>query len=195
MVVLLAVAMGCEVWVTGGSERKVSEAVARLGARAGVVYREEKWERRLKAMLPEERPFLDAIIDGAGGDVVKRTAVGGGALLKQGGVVVSYGMTVGPSMPLLMGAVLRNVEVRGSTMGSRREFGEMVRFVGEMGIRPVVSRVERGRWGGVKEEEGTILQALETLFDDMKHATQFGKLVLEVVDDGDDKEKGTMSKL
>lgn len=43
-----------------------------------------------------------------------------------------------------MQAVMKNVELKGSTMGSRREFGEMVQFVREKRIRPVVDRVVDG---------------------------------------------------
>jgi D-arabinose 1-dehydrogenase-like Zn-dependent alcohol dehydrogenase len=46
-------------------------------------------------------------------------------------------MTVGPKMDFLMQAVLRNVEVRGSTMGSRKEFADMVKFVDEKKLHPL----------------------------------------------------------
>lgn len=67
-----------------------------------------------------------------------------------------------------MSAVLRNIEVRGSTMGSRKEFAEMIQFVRDTKMRPVVSR----------SVHGMDLAKIETLFDDMKNATQFGKLVI-----------------
>jgi D-arabinose 1-dehydrogenase-like Zn-dependent alcohol dehydrogenase len=84
--------------------------------------------------------------------------------------VVSYGMTLGPSMPFTMGAVLRNIEVRGSTMGSRREFRDMLDFVDEHKIVPVVSRTVKG----------LDLEAIDGLFQDMKSGSQFGKLVVEI---------------
>jgi D-arabinose 1-dehydrogenase-like Zn-dependent alcohol dehydrogenase len=80
-------------------------------------------------------------------------------------------MTVSPKMEWNMNAVLKNIELRGSTMGSRKEFKEMVAFVNEKKIRPVVSRVVKGI-DNIKEIDG--------LFDDMKKGTQFGKLVIEV---------------
>jgi NADPH:quinone reductase-like Zn-dependent oxidoreductase len=70
MVLLLGVAEGCNVWVTSGDQRKIDEAV-KLGAKGGVVYKEEGWDKKLLGMLPKDRPYLDAIIDGAGGDAVK----------------------------------------------------------------------------------------------------------------------------
>ncbi|KLU82005.1 oxidoreductase [Magnaporthiopsis poae ATCC 64411] len=118
-------------------------------------------------MLPEDRPALDAVIDGAGGDVVKRSL----RLLRPGGVIASYGMTVAPKMDWLMPAVLKQIELRGTTMGSRAEFRDMVAFVRERRIVPVVSRVVRGLDN---------LDGIEGLFDDMKAGRQFGKLVIEV---------------
>jgi D-arabinose 1-dehydrogenase-like Zn-dependent alcohol dehydrogenase len=77
-------------------------------------------------------------------------------------------------MDFIMPAVLRNIEVRGSTMGSRKEFADMVAFVRAKKLKPVVSRTVRG----------LDLKAIDTLFDDMKNAGQFGKLVVEGIDGG-----------
>lgn len=82
-----------------------------------------------------------------------------------------YGMTVGPKMPFTVHAFLKNIEVRGTSMGSRKEFKEMVDFVKEKKIRPVVSRV--------LEADLSNIAALDSLFDDMKAGRQVGKLVIE----------------
>jgi NADPH:quinone reductase-like Zn-dependent oxidoreductase len=73
MVVLFAVRMGVGVWVTSGSGEKIEGAV-RVGARGGVSYKEDGWEKRLVGLLPRERPVFDAIIDGAGGEIVNKAA-------------------------------------------------------------------------------------------------------------------------
>ena len=96
-------------------------------------------------------------------------------LIQAGGVIVTYGMTISPKMPFLMQAVLKNIELRGSTMGSRREFAQMVAFVNDMKIKPVVSRTVSGL---------DDLTAIDSLFDDMKNASQFGKLVVEIAKEG-----------
>lgn len=88
-----------------------------------------------------------------------------------GGVLSIYGMTVSPVMPFLMQAVLKNIDVRGSTMGSRKEFKDMVEFVKTHKVRPVVSRVVQAELSDVA--------ALDGLFQDMKDSKQFGKLVIE----------------
>ena len=167
MALLFAVALGCTVFVTSSSQEKIARAKA-LGARGGVDYRhEDGWGKKLQKLLPAERPFLDAIIDGAGGDIIGATW----RLLKSGAVVVSYGMTTLEQPTLPMQAVMKNIEVKGSTMGSRREFREMVRFVREKKIRPVVERVV----AGIED-----LAGIDGLFEDMKEGNHFGKLVVRI---------------
>jgi NADPH:quinone reductase-like Zn-dependent oxidoreductase len=77
MALLFGVALGCNVYVTSGDQAKIDKAV-KLGAKGGVSYKEKDWEKKVQAMLPKERRFLDAIVDGAGGDVVSK----GSRLLK-----------------------------------------------------------------------------------------------------------------
>ncbi|OJJ47206.1 hypothetical protein ASPZODRAFT_65370 [Penicilliopsis zonata CBS 506.65] len=167
-VLQFAVARGVDVYVTSSSEEKLRRA-AELGAKGGVNYRTDGWEKKLQQLLPPERVF-DAIIDGAGGDSIEKSV----KLLKAGGVLVVYGMTVSPKMPFLMQAVLKNIDVRGTTMGSRREFAEMLAFVRQHKIRPVVSRVLKSSLDD--------LAGLDALFGEMKQGRQFGKLVLEFAD-------------
>ncbi|KAF2467307.1 NAD(P)-binding protein [Lindgomyces ingoldianus] len=175
MALMFAVAQGCSVFVTSGNEEKIQKA-KQLGAAGGVNYKEAGWEKKLQGLLPPDRKWVDAIVDGAGGDVVQK----GSRLLKAsaGGIISVYGMTISPSMPFLMGAVLKNIEVRGSTMGSRKEFSDMVDFVQKKKLKPIVSRVVYG----------LDIEAIDGLFDDMKKASQFGKLVV-VLDKGPESSK------
>ena len=48
---------------------KIEKAKA-LGATGGVIYKEKDWEKKLQSQLPKDRPYLDTIIDGAGGDIM-----------------------------------------------------------------------------------------------------------------------------
>ena len=64
-------------------------------------------------------------------------------------------------------------------MGSRKEFKDMMAFVDEKKIKPVVSRVVKGLDN---------LKDIDSLFDEMKSGSQFGKLVIEF-------EGGASSKL
>jgi NADPH:quinone reductase-like Zn-dependent oxidoreductase len=172
-VLQFGVGLGINIYVTSGSQEKLDKAKA-LGAKGGVSYKDEAWEKELKKQLPKDRPYLDAIIDGAGGPIISKAV----RLLKAGGVVVQYGMTVGPKMDWLMSANLNHLELRGSTMGSRKEFRDMVKFVNEKNIRPVVSRTVHGIDN---------LKDIDSLFEEMRNGSQFGKLVIEL--------GGTTSKL
>ena len=162
-----AVARGCRVYVTSSDSSKLERAQTELGAIGGVDYKAPDWDWQLGALLPKDRPYLDVVIDGAGGDIVTKTA----KLLRPGGMIVQYGMTAGPKMDWSMAAVLKNVELRGTTMGSRDEFREMVAFVDEHKIKPVVSKVIKGLDN---------LDAIDGLFEDIKYGRQFGKLVIEL---------------
>lgn len=71
MGLLFAVAAGCNVYVTSGSEDKIKKAVA-LGAKGGVNYKDKDWATQLLSQLSTDRKLFDAIIDGAGGDVVEK---------------------------------------------------------------------------------------------------------------------------
>ncbi|KAJ5773455.1 alcohol dehydrogenase [Penicillium paradoxum] len=166
MLLAFAVAQGADVWVTTSKEEKLKEAV-RLGAKGGVNYREDKWDAQLLELLPPQHKHFDVIVDGAGGDIVDR----GVRLLSSGGVISIYGMTLSPKMPFTMKAVLKNIDVRGSTMGSRREFGEMVEFVRRKGVTPIVHRVV----DGIDNMEG-----IEELFGMLESGAQFGKLVIRI---------------
>ncbi|EEH36306.2 oxidoreductase [Paracoccidioides lutzii Pb01] len=173
MVLKFAVARGVHVIVTSASEEKIKMAVA-LGAKGGVNYKDNEWEKRALALLPPGKKNFDAIIDGAGGNSIEK----GVKLLKAGGVISVYGMTVSPKMPFITPAFLKNIEVKGSTMGSRKEFRQMIAFVNEHKIKPIISRVVQGIDN---------IKAIDGLFDDMKNASQFGKLVIEIGSTGDSK--------
>lgn len=173
MAMLFAVGAGANVYVSSGSAEKIEKAV-KMGAKGGVSYKEKGWEKKLVELLPKERKQLDAIIDGAGGEIVNA----GARLLKPGGVISIYGMTTGPKMPFIMPAVLKNIEVRGSTMGSRKEFKDMVTFVRENKLKPIVSKVAKGL-DNIKD--------IDALFDEMKNGSQFGKLVIQIEGGGSSK--------
>jgi NADPH:quinone reductase-like Zn-dependent oxidoreductase len=95
---LLAVAAGAEVYVTSSSEMKIARA-KELGAKDGILYTNSNWSRELKKTSGE----LDVVLDSAGGDICTHAV----PLLKQGGTIVTYGMTLGPKTPFTMQAVLK----------------------------------------------------------------------------------------
>lgn len=80
-------------------------------------------------------------------------------------------------MPFVMAAVLKNIELKTSTMGSRQEFRDMVHFINHHKIKPVISNVA----------EGFDLQAIDGLFEHMMNGSQFGKLVITIPQISDSK--------
>lgn len=165
-VLQFGVALGCNMYVSSSSEEKIQKALE-MGAKGGVNYSRGNWEKTLIEMLPSGISFLDAIIDGAGGNIMIKAT----DLLKPGGVVVVYGMTVAPTLDWPMQAVLKNIELRGSTLGSRVEFTDMVNFIRDHKITPVISRSVKGL---------DCVKAIDGLFEDIKEGKQFGKLVVEI---------------
>ena len=103
---------------------------------------------------------------GAGGDSLNVYV----SVLKRGGIISVYGATVGrPKAFNVTRLFLNNQELRGTSMGSPREFQAMLQLVDKARITPVVSQVF---------EFQDALQA----FDCMRDSRQFGKLVVRVAD-------------
>jgi NADPH:quinone reductase-like Zn-dependent oxidoreductase len=136
----MAVAAGANVYVTGGSADKIARAV-KLGAKAGTEYKDTNWPGKIRKLLPRARPYLDCVVDSAGGEIAAQAQKAG---LKAGGRVVIFGMTAAPKLTYTMKEVLKNIEVLGSTMGSAKEFEQSIRFVEQHRIVPVVDTVLDG---------------------------------------------------
>ncbi len=155
-----AVALGAEVWVTSGSDEKIAKAVA-MGAKGGANYRTEGWHKQLQR---EAGGGFDVVIDSAAGDQFG-ILVG---LCNQGGRVGIYGGTMGKINGLSPQIIFwKQVSILGSTMGSNRDFSQMLAFVQNHEIVPVVDKVFSLKDGNA---------ALSY----MENAAQFGKIVLEI---------------
>ncbi|SNX81679.1 related to acyl-CoA synthetase [Melanopsichium pennsylvanicum] len=136
----MAVAAGANVYVTGGSADKVARAV-KIGAKGGAEYKDPSWPSKIRELLPSSRPYLDCVVDSAGGEIAMQASKAG---LKSGGRVVIYGMTASPKTTFTMKEVLKNIEVLGSTLGSFKEFAESIKFIEKHRIVPVVDIVLNG---------------------------------------------------
>ena len=71
MALFFGISAGANVYVSSGSEEKLEKA-KKLGATGGINYKEKDWEKKLRDQLPKDRKYLDAIVDGAGGDIVEK---------------------------------------------------------------------------------------------------------------------------
>jgi NADPH:quinone reductase-like Zn-dependent oxidoreductase len=155
----LAIAVGAEVYVTSGSEEKIAQAIA-LGAKGGVNYKEENWH---KTLLEKANGGFDVIVDSAGGDGFKYFL----DLANMGGRIVFYGGTKGSFKVNPQKVFWKQLSLLGSTMGNSKEFGQMLDFVAQTQLIPVVDST----W---KLEEGA------AAFDYMDQGKQFGKIVFKI---------------
>lgn len=155
------IALGAKVFVTTSNAEKLKKAKD-LGATNGVNYKEENWDKQLKEMAGG----FSHIIDSAGGDQVNTLL----KLMKPAGRYVFYGASLGLPSNIDMYRIFYNqLRIQGTTMGSDSEFTEMVNFVNEHNIIPIVDSV-------IPFEKAL------TAFEKMKNGTQMGKLVLTFED-------------
>ena len=156
----IAAALGARVFVTSSTQEKLERARA-LGAVAGVSYREPDWPERIVSLAGGE---LDAAIDSYGGPSWE------GALrtLRSGGTLVSFGDTSGPETTLTTAEVYwRWRTVRGTSMGSPREYRAMLAHVASAAWRPVIDSM-------------FVLDELDAAARRLDAADRFGKVVLSV---------------
>lgn len=155
-----AVAAGAEVWVTSGSEEKIQKA-KELGAAGGGNYKETGWAEKLQ----HEAGVFDVIIDSALGDGFSDLV----ALAAAGGRVVFFGGTAG-NIPALNGRPVfwKQISILGTTMGSPKDFEQMLSFVKAHQIRPLV------------EEVFPLDQAQEAMNLMEAGSSKFGKVVLTI---------------
>jgi NADPH:quinone reductase-like Zn-dependent oxidoreductase len=156
---LVARRLGARVVVTSGSDAKIARA-RQLGAEGGVNYKAENWGRAVQALC-DGGP--DVIIDSAGRDALPTLV----DIVKPGGRIVTFGATTGsPSTIEVRRIFWKQISILGSTMGTPREFGEMLKMF-DGTLAPVVDRVFP-------------LAAAADAHRRMDQADQFGKIVLEI---------------
>jgi NADPH:quinone reductase-like Zn-dependent oxidoreductase len=122
---MLGRAAGLRMWVTSRSEEKRARAVE-LGA-------DQAFEPGVR--LPER---VDAVLESVGAATWGHST----KAVRPGGTIVVAGMTSGNHPPLdLERLFMANLRIVGTTMGTREELEQLVRFCAEKGIRPPVHEV------------------------------------------------------
>lgn len=155
-----AVAAGAEVWVTSGAEEKINKAVA-LGAKGGVNYKSENWDNTLLEQAGE----FDIIIDSALGDGFAKLA----GLAARGGRLVFFGGTNGNIPPLNGRPVFwKQISILGTTGGSPKDFADMLFFIEEKNIHPVIDEIFP------LEEAEKAMRTMDTTDN------KFGKIVIKI---------------
>lgn len=157
--VQFGLSLGAKVYVSSSSEEKIQKALA-LGCTGGFDYREENWAE--KAIL--ETGGFDLILDSAMGDTLNNLI----KATKPGGRIVFYGATRGNATGFESRRVFWNqIKLIGSTMGTDEDFGNMLNFVSENKISPVI-------------DQFFTLDDVVKAFDRMKEGKQMGKIVIRI---------------
>jgi NADPH:quinone reductase-like Zn-dependent oxidoreductase len=158
--VQFAVAAGCQVFVTSGTGEKIERA-RHLGAAAGVNYKAQDWAEELQHLSGDG---FDIIIDSALGESFNKVI----GLCNPGARVVFFGGTAG-NIPELNARPLfwKQIQLLGTTMGTPDDFKEMLNFVNQHQLVPVVDEV-------------FALNNTQKAVDKMGSSSQFGKLVITV---------------
>jgi len=154
-----ALAAGAEVWVTSGAEEKIEKA-KQLGVKGGINYKTEDWGRKLK----EQAGCFDVMIDSAGGEGFAQLV----RISNPGARIGIYGRTAGMIKELNSAELFwKQISILGSTMGTADDFAQMVAFVSDKKIKPVIDKVYP-------------LEEAAQAFQRMEEGKQFGKIVLRV---------------
>lgn len=153
-----AVALGCQVYVTSGSDEKIKRAIG-MGAKGGVNYKKENWDKELKQLSGG----FDAIVDSACGDEFYKLV----DIAKPGGHIAFYGATLGEFKSGIPAKIFwKQITICGSTMGTDEEFAAMVSLIKTHQIVPVVDSVHE-------------LKDAQKAIEKMERGEQFGKIVLK----------------
>jgi len=148
---LLARAAGATVYVTSRDQSRLDRALE-LGAHVAVLSGER---------LPSR---VEAVMETVGAATWDHSL----KALEPGGVIVVSGATSGPAPSAdLTRVFFRQLRIVGSTMGTRRELEDLIRFLLATGVRPLVDSVRD-------------LADVESAFAQMASGDVFGKLVLTV---------------
>lgn len=154
-----ALAIGCEVFVTSGSEEKLKRAIA-LGASGGKNYNQAGWTKDLLKLSGG----FDIIIDSAAGQQFNELP----KLCRPGGIISIYGGSSGVIEKLNPQLLFwRQITITGSTMGSEQDFKYMMAFTEQHKIKPIIDSVFD-------------FHRLDQAMERMHQGKQFGKIVLNI---------------
>lgn len=129
----MAVAVKAKVFVTSSSDEKIKKAIS-MGASGGVNYKVERWDQLLK----EQMGYADLIVDSVGGSSFSKLI----NVANNGGRIVSFGATAGPIPQIVMPKIFfKHLDILGSTMGSPKDFTNMLKLYEEHQLRPAIDSV------------------------------------------------------
>src|SRR2546426_6127170 len=126
---------GCRVFATASSDEKLERA-RQLGADFLINYKTEEFDKKIRELT--NKRGVDVVVDYIGADTWVRSL----RSARRGGRVLTCGATTGfaPQTDLRQ-IFFRQVQVIGSTMGSQRDFLDVMKCVFRGQLKPVIDRV------------------------------------------------------
>lgn len=159
---LIAREIGARVIVTSGSDEKLKRA-KNLGANHGINHHKKNFLDEVNSLTGNRG--VDVVLDSVAGEVWKKSL----AVLARGGRLVTCGATAGAHPNDDLAAICsKQLTIYGSTLGSREEFRQLLRFMAVKKIKPIVDSVFP------LNEAAAAQRRLE-------EGKQFGKVVLQIV--------------
>lgn len=154
-----ALAIGMEVYVSSSDDHKIQRAIS-LGAKAGINYRNEDWEKE----FIKNFGGIDLVVDGAAGDGFSKLV----KICNPGARIVVYGGTGGVISQLIPQQIFwKQISIFGSTMGSEEDFKNMMDLVLKHRIHPVIDQIFP-------------FSEIQEAFCRMSDGKQFGKIIMEI---------------
>jgi len=152
-----AVAKGANVYVTGESEAVVDRAIA-MGAKGGLLFTDPEWRKQVGKLTGG----VDVVLDGAPSPSFANYV----RAINPGARIVIYGSTGGNEVKFNATDIfLKSASVVGSQVGDLQDFREMLAFVAEAQIKPVI------------EATYPLARAKEALLH-LRDSHRFGKVVV-----------------
>jgi len=157
----IAASMNLKVIVTSGSAEKLSKAES-LGAYAGINYKKDDVFKSVRNITSGKG--VDIVFDSVGAETWDTSL----KCLKRGGRLVTCGATSGGMGKTDIQRVFWNqLSIYGSTMGSRGEMNELLKFMESSGTKPVIDKCFP-----LKDAVNA-----QSYMEDKK---QFGKILIEI---------------
>jgi NADPH:quinone reductase-like Zn-dependent oxidoreductase len=131
----IAKMVGCRVFVTASTDEKLHRA-KELGADVLINYARDEFDKRIRDLT--NKRGVDVVVDYVGADTWVRSL----RSARRGGRVLTCGATTGfaPQTDLRQ-IFFRQVQVLGSTMGSHREFLDVMKCIFRGQLKPVIDKV------------------------------------------------------
>jgi len=155
-----ALKAGANVFVSSGHDHKIEMAIS-LGANGGVNYKNNDWDKEILKLAGNN---INVVIDGSGGDNIQKCV----DLCSYGARIICYGATSGNIKELNIHKVYwKQLKLKGSTMGSQKDFEDMLSFINEFNVRFVIDKV-------------FTFNNVDKAFERMSRSDQFGKIIISI---------------